>query len=151
MLETAIYLLLLRVLTGGMHDQLNQLATTCGKVADNIIRTPVVNDVRATSGDDRAMNVVISGIAEDKSSSVWRDVLSRVLYTAAAKDIVIKDAFRLGRDVADKRRPLLVKLHSAWDRRLVLGGARTLNEVMNLSGVFTSQPMNRWKHVVEPH
>ena len=113
----------LRLVTGGMQDQLNQLATTCEKLAENIIRTPVVNDMRAPSDDDRAMNLVISDIAEDKSSSVWRDVLWRVLYTAAGKDIVIEDAFRLGRYVAGKTRPLLVKLHSAWDRRLVLGDA----------------------------
>ena len=119
----------LHVVTGGMQDQLNQLATTCGKLAENIIRTPDVNDVRAPSGDDRAMNVIISGIAQDKSSSVWRDVLLRVLYTAASKDIVIEDAFCLGRYGAGKTRPLLVKLHSAWDRRLVLGGACKLNEV----------------------
>ena len=37
----------LRVVTGGMQGQLNQLATTCGKLAKNIIRTPVVNDARA--------------------------------------------------------------------------------------------------------
>ena len=33
----------LRVVTGGMRDQLNQLATTCGKLAENIICTPVFN------------------------------------------------------------------------------------------------------------
>ena len=119
----------LRVVTGGMEGQLNQLATTCGKLAKNINRAPVVNDARAPSGDDRAMNVVISGIAVDKSSSVWRDVLSMVLYTAAGKDIVIDDAFHLGCYAAGKTRSLLVKLHSAWDRRLVLSGARKLNEV----------------------
>ena len=85
--------------------------------------------MRAPSGNDQAMNVIISGIAEDKSSSVWHDVLSRVLYMAAGKDIVIEDAFRLGRYVASKTHPLLVKLHSAWDRRLALGGIRKLKDV----------------------
>ena len=74
-------------------------------------------------------NVVISGIVEDKFSSLWRDVLSRVLYTATGTDIVTDDAFHLGRDAAGKTRRLLVKLHSTWDRRLVLGVAPKSNEV----------------------
>ena len=90
------------------------------------------------------MNVVISGIVEDKSTCVFRDVLSKVLYTATGKDIVIDDAFHLGRYTAGKTRLARrlsqaglqnratsdqVKLHSSWDRRLVLGDARKLNEV----------------------
>ena len=34
----------LRVLTGGMQDQLNQLDTTCGKLVENINRIPVIDD-----------------------------------------------------------------------------------------------------------
>jgi hypothetical protein len=36
------------------------------------------------------------------------------------RDVGVADAFRLGKFTPDKIRPVLVKLRSAWDRRLVL-------------------------------
>ena len=51
-----------------------------------------------------------------------------MLQLTAGKDVEIVDAFRLGRYTAGKTRPVLVKLRSIWDRRLVLSGRRKLAE-----------------------
>ena len=80
-------------MTGDMKDQLNHLAATCGKFADNLSRTPDAYEAKALSTDDRALNVVIHGVPEDKSSSIWRDVLAKVLHTSAGKDVRIEMPF----------------------------------------------------------
>ena len=118
----------LRWVSGRMQGQLNQLAATCGKLGNDIARAPATSDSKASSIDDRALNVVVTGIQEDKASSVWREAPAAVLHTAAGRDVPVVDAFRLGRFISGKTRPLLVKLHSVWDRRLVTGGSRKLNE-----------------------
>ena len=77
---------------------------------------------------DRSHNInVISGVEENRDHSVWRDSVLNVLRTAAGRDVHIEDAFRLGAYQSSKKRPILVKLRSIWDRRLVLAGARNLN------------------------
>ena len=76
---------------------------------------------------DRSHNVIISGIEENRDHTVWRDTVSAVLRTAAGRDIHVEDAFRLGAYHSGKKRPVLIKLRSIWDRRLVLSGARNLN------------------------
>ena len=76
---------------------------------------------------DRSHNIVISVVEENRDHSVWRDTVLDVLRTAAGRDVHIEDAFRLGAYQSSKKRPILVKLRSIWDRRLVLAGARNLN------------------------
>ena len=88
---------------------------------------------------DRTRNVVISGIAEDRIDSVWRSKVADVLRIAAGHDIQILDAFRIGGKFdALKVRPILVKLHSAWDRRIVLSGAHNLSKDARFVRVFLS-------------
>jgi len=53
-----------------------------------------------------------------------------VVATAAGREVPLDDAFRLGRFVDGRKRPILVKLQSAWDRRLVLSGGRKLADVV---------------------
>ena len=56
--------------------------------------------------------------------------MSSVLRVAAGRDIEVDDAFRIGeRFTVGKTRPILIKLHSGWDRRVVLSGARKLSSV----------------------
>ena len=51
-----------------------------------------------------------------------------MLTCAASRDVEIADAFRIGgKFSSDKTRPILVRLRSAWDKRLVLSGARKLS------------------------
>ena len=73
---------------------------------------------------------MITGIDENRNSTVWRKTVSHVIATAAGREVPLDDAFRLGRFVDGRKRPILVKLQSVWDRRLVLNGGRKLAEVV---------------------
>ena len=91
--------------------------------------TGATNKDAVTAIINRSCNVVIRGVPEDRNNAIWHDVLSRVLHTAAGRDVHIDDAFRLGSFGQGRARPVLVKLKSAWDRRLVLSGSRRLADV----------------------
>jgi hypothetical protein len=86
-----------------------------------------VANERSTSDIDRTRNIVISGVDENRDRNVWMATVQRVLHIAADRDISIVDAFRIGgRFSAGRKRPILVKLQSVWDRRVVVGGSRKL-------------------------
>lgn len=70
---------------------------------------------------DRSRNVVIFGIAENRDHNTWHSEIDKVLCAVTGRNIAIADATRLGgRYAADKVRPVLTKLQSVWDRRLIL-------------------------------
>jgi hypothetical protein len=88
---------------------------------------------------DRSRNAVVSGIAENRDDTVWRTMVVDVIRTADGRDVQIIDAFRVGgRFDSSKTRPILIKLQSVWDRRIVLNGARRLANVNSLRRVFLS-------------
>ena len=59
--------------------------------------------------------------------SQWHSAVDKVLQTVTDRNIAVADVIRLGgRFVPGKVRPVLVKLQSAWDRRLILAGAHKL-------------------------
>ena len=92
---------------------------------------PIIDD-----HTDRSMNVVISGIDENRDINVWRDIVTRSLQHAAGAPVDVVDAFRLGRFTNNgKNRPILVKLSSIWHRRLLMAGARKLRDVPELRKV----------------
>jgi len=75
-------------------------------------------------------------------------MVSEVLRITTVKDVVIADAFRLGgRFAAGNVRPLLVKLKSAWNRRLVVIGASKLAQCEDLKRVYLSpdEPLDIWR------
>jgi hypothetical protein len=120
----------LQKVSQGLQGQIDLLTATCGKLVESLQSAAVHSEETKKSRDeaDRAMNIVISGIKENRDTSLWRDEAALALRAAAGKDVEIVDAFRLGRFLAGKTRPVLVKLRSIWDRRLVLSGRRKLAE-----------------------
>jgi hypothetical protein len=88
---------------------------------------------------DRSRNVVINGVPENRDSRIWLDAVSEVLKISTGKSVDISDAFRLGgRFVTGKVRPVLVKLKSAWDRRLVVIGANKLAQCEEFKRIYVS-------------
>lgn len=87
---------------------------------------------------DRSRNVVIFGVDDDTNMNSWRDMVLKALQTAAGKDVTIDDAFRLGSPAPGKKRPILVKLRSCWDRRLIVSGAWRLSSADGLERIFIS-------------
>jgi len=52
---------------------------------------------RSPSPVDHSLNVVITGIAENRQPSKWRGNVDKVLALVAGRNVEIGDAFRLGR------------------------------------------------------
>ncbi len=71
---------------------------------------------------DRSRNVIVFGVPESKSLLETELLVSRAFEFAVGRRIELADCFRLGRynKHHEKSRPLLVKLASVWDRRLLL-------------------------------
>jgi len=107
------------------------------------VQVSSVNTKANTDAIDRSRNLVLFGVAESRDSESWRDTVGQALHAAVGRDVIIQDAFRLGkRPIADKSRPILVKLSSAWDRRAVVGGAWRLSTIDSLKGVFISPDLS---------
>ena len=72
------------------------------------------------------MNIVVFGVAEDRSHVVWRQNVDQALKFINGNDVDSTDMFRLGRFDANKTRPIIVKLRTAWDRRIILANCNKL-------------------------
>lgn len=120
--------------------QLDSFAATSAKLDDLIqsFSQARQHGGAENSAPDRSRNVVITGVTEYQNPAEWRDVVFQALATAAGTNVQIADAFRLGRFAEGRKRPILVKLHTIWDRRLVVNGARKLREIADLSRVYIS-------------
>ena len=77
-----------------------------------------------------------------------------LLNHAAGTRVDVIDAFRLGRFVNGRKRPILVKFNSVWNRRLILAGARKLRDTQELRRVFITadeppdvRRRNTWKRL----
>jgi len=100
----------------------------------------------------REKNVVMFGVPENNVRSAWCKCVTNVLDFVAGRRVEIDDALRLGAFSADKCRPVLVKLKSVWDRRLVLSNSYLLqngDEVMRKIFVTADEPVQvRRKNVM---
>jgi len=72
------------------------------------------------------MNIVVFGVVEDRSHVVWRQNVDQALKFINGNDVDSTDMFRLGRFAANKTRPIIVKLRTAWDRRILLANCTKL-------------------------
>ena len=111
-------------------DHLNavctQLATKADKaVSNNTIPSP---SRRERPADDRSMNIVLFGVKEDHSTAVWRKIVDDALHFIVGRDVDIVDAFRIGRFADSKTRPIVIRLRSVWDKRLILSGSKKLKD-----------------------
>ena len=85
------------------------------------------------SPDGRELDVILFGLPDEGSIVDSKQVVDEMLEFLAGKQIHIKDMFRLGRfrkpqPSALPPRPILVKLSTAWDRKLVLSRRVKLKE-----------------------
>ena len=85
------------------------------------------------SPNGRELNVILFGLPDEGSIVDSKQVVDEMLEFLAGKQIHIKDMFRLGRfrkpqPSALPPRPILVKLSTAWDRKLVLSRRVKLKE-----------------------
>ena len=78
--------------------------------------------------DSRACNLVLFGLAENDSILQLKSEIDEVLEFLAGKPVAVSDVFRLGRYSASAKcpRPVLIKLATAWDRKVILLHKRNL-------------------------
>ena len=78
----------------------------------------------SSSANDRSCNVVLFGLPEGRSLVESKKVVDEILDFLSGKSIQIKDMFRFGKFISQttssRPRPVLIKLCTAWDRKLVL-------------------------------
>ena len=86
---------------------------------------------------DRKQNIVIFGVKEDQDPAVWRQRVETILEFVQGTRVDVVDMFRLGRFNSDKTRPVLVKLRTVWDKRIILNGCSRLQQ-FSQRGVFIS-------------
>ena len=118
-------------------DYLNTICTSFTMSNTNVnANTETVK--RPLRINDRSNNIVISGVAENRDPLIWRGEIENILHHVVGHEVHISDIFRLGTYRDNKTRPVLVKLSSTWDRRLVLSGCRKLKD--NSSGRVFIRP-----------
>lgn len=109
------------------HVRLDHLSNVCKSSLHS-----VQNEVRVSQPPasvnvvDRKQNIIVFGVSEDRDPSIWRQEVESILGYVHGQRVEISDMFRLGRFCSVKNRPVLVKLHSVWDRRIILNNCRVL-------------------------
>jgi len=70
------------------------------------------------------------GVAEDRDPAVWRRNADLALQFVAGNTVDITDMFRVGRynPGATRARPIIVKLRTVWDRRILLSNCSKLKQ-----------------------
>ena len=98
-----------KMMTAKLEDQLIKLPRL---VPEYPICSNLTFQLLQPASIDRSRNIVITGIEENRNSTVWPETVSHVIATAAGREVPLDDAFRLGRFVDGRKRPILVKLQS---------------------------------------
>ncbi len=88
---------------------------------------------RDISNKERSNNLVVFGLPEVGSLQELKSSVDELLQFLVGKQVDLNDLFRLGRKSAtpsesDRPRPVLLKLTSSWDRRLIMSTVRKLKE-----------------------
>jgi len=119
----------------------DQLAATAAMVKDFGSAVPRSHTQRDESTTDRSANVVVFGVKESSDMPVWRQAVTNAFRHILGHDVDIDDMFRVGRYSAGKIRPIIVRLHSAWDRRLLLSRTFKLKSFDDKVYVVPDEPL----------
>ena len=135
----------LDVFNDGISARLDHLSTVCAQLADNTRpKSPVYTAPRVGRGsrdDDRSMNLMVFGVAEDKDARVWRRRVDRALQFVAGSGVDVKDMMRVGRYAEGKTRPIVVKLRTSWDRRIILAESGKLKDYEERIFIAADEPL----------
>jgi len=83
------------------------------------------------------LGMSLSGVLlKAREDAVWQAQVDDVLFKAAGREVSVSDVLLLSKYNAIQTRPLLVKLESAWNTRIVLSGAHKLTKEVDLARVF---------------
>ena len=110
------------------HPQSSPLLSTSHSQKSLIMPAAQKGTFRPSAQDGRESNVILFGLAETQSLVEVKSTVDELLEFLSGKQVEIKDMFRLGRykQSATRPRPLLIKLSTGWDRKLILLRKRDL-------------------------
>jgi hypothetical protein len=92
---------------------------------------------------DRSSNVVVFGVKEDRVANVWRQTLDAALSFVMGQTVDVVDAYRIGRFDANKARPIIVKLRSVWDRRIIVSNSYKLKNFTGRIFISPDEPLEK--------
>jgi hypothetical protein len=135
-------------LQSSVTSRIDQLSSMCTQSGTSL--SGISNHAAPLHDLDRSRNIILFGIAENREISVWRHQIDDVLKFTVDRDVAVSDAIRLGKFRSDKIRPVLVKLHSAWDRRIILRSSWKLKSFPERIYISPDEPLDvRRKHTLE--
>jgi small nuclear ribonucleoprotein (snRNP)-like protein len=106
----------------------NHMQQTCLKETEQVSTKSGQYMHETPDSVDRSMNIVLFGVDENKDANIWRKKADDVFQSLVGHTVDIVDLFRLGRysDKENRPRPILIKLRSVWDCRVLLSSSRKL-------------------------
>jgi len=117
------------------HSRIYQFSAVCSQLAQNVQdvakRSCIQSSLRSSvlaSSDNRALNLVLFGVPEDRVDTVWRKTVDDALRFVHGTEVDVTDLCRVVRFVQGKTRPVVVKLRSSWDKRIILMNCRKLKD-----------------------
>ena len=93
---------------------------------------PTAKSFRSSASviDDRNLNLILFGLPESRSILDLKKVVDEIFEFLAERPVQIRDVFRLGKhnpsSSGTRPRPVLIKLSSTWDRKVLLLQKRNL-------------------------
>jgi hypothetical protein len=121
--------------SSSVNARLDQLSTVYRTSLDAHNRPKPDNNRTQSDTVDRQFNIVIFGVPENRDASVWRRGVDDILRFVVDYSVDTVDMFRLGRFSPNKSRPVLVKLRTVWDKRLILSKRSKLKN-FSQRGIF---------------
>ena len=109
----------------------------------------LISNARSKAPIERRDNLVVFGIEESQSLQDTMASVQKVLHFVTGSGISVKDLVRIGKykkpevnaeQAPSRPRPLLLKLASAWDRRLVLSNKYKLKQY-DVQGIFIREDL----------
>lgn len=92
----------------------------------NKIRGPPVH---SQAQADTSLNLVIIGVPEQREPVAWRNKVEDILQFVLGRNVECSDMFRVGGKYrAGHTRPIIIKLRSIWDHRLLLASRHKLKD-----------------------
>lgn len=141
-------------LSSTLHDYMSDINKSNNQhspVADRITTIRDSTEVKSSTSN-RLANLIVYGIPENRDVVEWRRTVDEVLSFLLNKPVDLVDSFRLGRYVENKTRPILIKLTTMWDRRLVLTKCSQLKHNLAYKRIYIAadEPLDeRRKHSLE--
>lgn len=75
-------------------------------------------------------------------AAVWRRKVDQVLQFITGKPVDVMDMFRVGRFDQNKLRPIIVKLRTVWDKRIILSKSSMLKNFGEPIFIAADEPLD---------